>query len=549
LIRVHADLPDGGKLDEEFGGTTVTVGRGLEADLVLRDVRASKEHARVQVQGGRLVLTDLDSSNGTAVNDRPVTEPVPLAPSDEVRIGRTRIFFELIADLAPDDEIEADEPVEDVVFDVIDPGTTMDLAPDAPPPDLVDQPLTLSLGPAIDTKAPPTAHPKGPIPPSEMETRSLGPQTLILHGPRETETVDLGPPGAESGFELPPAVQAVMGSLIARFRRIFQAGAVSAGYVDARSGLPVAPFVTDPGESATPCLPRAELVKKASAAHQSLIAEVTAQSGSRQRIVCIPLIDGDPVAFLYAAVTGSEQDDLTETLAGATAELEPYAAVLGAVRDLAGGPAAAAPSSPDLAAVAGRIRWYVGESKRSLFMMDSGIKQNNLAHVRAGHDNMRRLIRYFEALATSLAFVAEDTVGEAAPFDLRQVARVTVDAVTGTAAEHFITVACRVAPEPLHVRVDRDLLESALCGLLSFGIMRAREGDEIDLEALTPDGGETAWVAVRLPAHAAADREALRADSAFLALQRIADHWNGAIECAPDSNRYLIRVSFPCESE
>ena len=55
----------------------------------------SWEHAEIFEDGGMLKILDLDSSNGTSVNGRPVLQPEPLAEGDvlhvaleELRVGR-----------------------------------------------------------------------------------------------------------------------------------------------------------------------------------------------------------------------------------------------------------------------------------------------------------------------------------------------------------------------------------------------------------------------------------------------------------------------------
>jgi FHA domain len=70
-------------------GRTYSVGRSRECDLHLRETTVSRRHAHLTVTpDGAVVLEDLGSSNGTTVNDRPVTAPVRLGQGDMVRFGR-----------------------------------------------------------------------------------------------------------------------------------------------------------------------------------------------------------------------------------------------------------------------------------------------------------------------------------------------------------------------------------------------------------------------------------------------------------------------------
>jgi pSer/pThr/pTyr-binding forkhead associated (FHA) protein len=55
-------------------------------------VGASRQHARVEYDGSRAVLTDLGSANGSMVNGRRV-DTATLNPGDEIVIGSTRLSF------------------------------------------------------------------------------------------------------------------------------------------------------------------------------------------------------------------------------------------------------------------------------------------------------------------------------------------------------------------------------------------------------------------------------------------------------------------------
>lgn len=70
----------------------VTIGREEENTIRLNDERVSRFHAKLQEDAGRVILTDLDSTNGTRVNGRPVQMRV-LKPGDQVSIGRCLIVF------------------------------------------------------------------------------------------------------------------------------------------------------------------------------------------------------------------------------------------------------------------------------------------------------------------------------------------------------------------------------------------------------------------------------------------------------------------------
>lgn len=62
------------------------IGRATDSDLVLRDGRVSRQHARLHGRDGVLVLTDLGSTNGTRVNGQRIREVV-LGAGDQIGMG------------------------------------------------------------------------------------------------------------------------------------------------------------------------------------------------------------------------------------------------------------------------------------------------------------------------------------------------------------------------------------------------------------------------------------------------------------------------------
>lgn len=74
--RVYRDL-----------ATPITIGREEDNLVQINDERISRFHVKIQDDSGRLILTDLQSTNGTRVNGHPVTVRV-LRPGDQISIGR-----------------------------------------------------------------------------------------------------------------------------------------------------------------------------------------------------------------------------------------------------------------------------------------------------------------------------------------------------------------------------------------------------------------------------------------------------------------------------
>ena len=79
--RVFRELP-----------TPVTIGREEGNMLRLNDERVSRFHAKVQFDNGEIILTDLESTNGTRVNGN-VVQIRRLRPGDRVGVGRSLLLF------------------------------------------------------------------------------------------------------------------------------------------------------------------------------------------------------------------------------------------------------------------------------------------------------------------------------------------------------------------------------------------------------------------------------------------------------------------------
>jgi hypothetical protein len=65
---------------------------GAGADVEIADPQTSRAHALVECYGTRIVLRDLDSTNGTHVNERRVSE-ADLENGAEFRVGHTRLML------------------------------------------------------------------------------------------------------------------------------------------------------------------------------------------------------------------------------------------------------------------------------------------------------------------------------------------------------------------------------------------------------------------------------------------------------------------------
>jgi diguanylate cyclase (GGDEF)-like protein len=72
----------------------ITIGRDEEVELSLADGSTSRQHCRVErLDSGHYILVDLDSTNGTSLNGRPVEGSHPLTPGDKIFLGGSVVRF------------------------------------------------------------------------------------------------------------------------------------------------------------------------------------------------------------------------------------------------------------------------------------------------------------------------------------------------------------------------------------------------------------------------------------------------------------------------
>ena len=72
---------------------SIVIGRGGTADFVVPDASVSRRHALVALEEGHWGVQDLDSGNGTFVNDRRISQRALLAPGDSLRLGAVVLAY------------------------------------------------------------------------------------------------------------------------------------------------------------------------------------------------------------------------------------------------------------------------------------------------------------------------------------------------------------------------------------------------------------------------------------------------------------------------
>lgn len=93
LVQIYPAGPNMGR-KYVLQGKTIALGRDPASDIVISSDSVSRRHARMSIEGGRRLATDLQSTNGTYVNDQPILSEF-LNHGDQVKVGDT-IFKYLV---------------------------------------------------------------------------------------------------------------------------------------------------------------------------------------------------------------------------------------------------------------------------------------------------------------------------------------------------------------------------------------------------------------------------------------------------------------------
>jgi len=76
------------------GNAPLTMGRATSNNVQISDGQASRHHAEIRYENGRHIVADLNSTNGTLVNDQRINGSQPLNHGDIITIGSTEFRYE-----------------------------------------------------------------------------------------------------------------------------------------------------------------------------------------------------------------------------------------------------------------------------------------------------------------------------------------------------------------------------------------------------------------------------------------------------------------------
>lgn len=72
---------------------SVVIGRGVDCDVVIQDLKASRRHCQLTRKEAGFLLEDLGSRNGTMVNGVRLTEPMLLKANQTFQVGDTMFYL------------------------------------------------------------------------------------------------------------------------------------------------------------------------------------------------------------------------------------------------------------------------------------------------------------------------------------------------------------------------------------------------------------------------------------------------------------------------
>ncbi len=137
-------------------GEQLIIGRDPSNSVAINDAEISRKHSRLTFQGGKYVLEDLGSTNGTFVNGQRLAGPVVLKAGDVVSLGEQIVLM----------------------YDAInqDPGATVVVQRKA----VRAEPPPYAQPPSAPAYTPPPAAPYSPPPAAPAKKKNLVPIFIVV---------------------------------------------------------------------------------------------------------------------------------------------------------------------------------------------------------------------------------------------------------------------------------------------------------------------------------------------------------------------------------
>lgn len=147
-LTIH--LPDGSEQTHNLPVNPVVIGKAPECDLTIQDGAISRRHAQIEKRDGTVFVKDLNSLNGTFVNDRKIgDQDQELKDGDKIGLGRTKIEFHLLPLSGIEFQTTAEEEIPRVTT-IIDPSPILAAPPPVSPS--IETPQTNAASPKSDAR-------------------------------------------------------------------------------------------------------------------------------------------------------------------------------------------------------------------------------------------------------------------------------------------------------------------------------------------------------------------------------------------------------------
>ena len=94
MLKILLKLKDKELKALETDKPEITIGRNENSDIHINNLGVSKKHARILKQNGTYTIEDLESTNGTLLNNERIATAM-LADSDVVTVGKHTLYVSL----------------------------------------------------------------------------------------------------------------------------------------------------------------------------------------------------------------------------------------------------------------------------------------------------------------------------------------------------------------------------------------------------------------------------------------------------------------------
>jgi pSer/pThr/pTyr-binding forkhead associated (FHA) protein len=95
VLTLTGDETEDRVLERTFQQPEVIIGRSETNEFPISNETVSARHARLSYRHKHWWLEDLNSTNGTFLNDEPVSLPTVIASGDDLRVGQVNLQVEI----------------------------------------------------------------------------------------------------------------------------------------------------------------------------------------------------------------------------------------------------------------------------------------------------------------------------------------------------------------------------------------------------------------------------------------------------------------------